>query len=784
MYPIARKRMFLFFLLLALPSVFGSNVIVRELDDDHFGKAKGKPQLFNFASQAAGAVLLDKSPGSKGYHNLLHDDKDKYGISPCELKKWVVIGLSEEVQITALELLNFEKYSSMLREFQLLASSSYPTDEWINLGIYSALPQLGSQTFHITDLSEAHTRYIKVKFLTHYSNEALCTLSQIKVYGTTVIAAFQQEVERSDTSMRDMLSQLNSEDTTPDYAALLRETVEEGEVLVVSATAENPAALIADTAQSSRTPSKTTIEQDIGRTSATPSVEAEQGQPDSPPSEAAMVAVPQADDAAAAVESAVDTHPASALEESGSSGHEPVITSNERPNDETILQEVLDPTPASDRLPTASTAIAMSGQTSPVDDTPADSVVSIGESAAAGSLPPFTLADKVKKLLPALFSALETEPDDMLQAPLHAVGEGGGTGDKEPGAQPGPPPDEGELPQHSAEDSASRGTAAPGQGTAGPELRNTTRDVALSSQQSIDADEDSNNYNVTDIVDTGRQYEAESSNGSTSGTLNATAPASDVVRGNEHGSGAQHLAPVDYLAVPADAGANYTERNASSEIPALTSGSLSNESTATSTTAASVQVKPATAAVPGINISVGASIPSQSGVVVLPIGGRNLTVNSTSGGLPNMTLNCYETLSFPEFSRKMRAKLQQYSANNSTVTAGAGNNSVQAGNATAEEGQQLGSKERDKDKESNVFKSLMQKIKTLEMNNAIMEMYTIQVLALYYRTLLVSTMVNCFLLLCRSACAVVERVLQDCGEGAPAANTGGFRWPGPAVSPH
>lgn len=53
--------------------------------------------MVNFAAQSAGAVVLESSPGSKGYHNLLNDDKDKYGISPCSEKKWVVIGLSEDV---------------------------------------------------------------------------------------------------------------------------------------------------------------------------------------------------------------------------------------------------------------------------------------------------------------------------------------------------------------------------------------------------------------------------------------------------------------------------------------------------------------------------------------------------------------------------------------------------------------------------------------------------------------------------------------------------------------
>lgn len=35
-----------------------------------------------FASESTGAVILEDSKGSKGYHNLLSDDRDKYGIAP------------------------------------------------------------------------------------------------------------------------------------------------------------------------------------------------------------------------------------------------------------------------------------------------------------------------------------------------------------------------------------------------------------------------------------------------------------------------------------------------------------------------------------------------------------------------------------------------------------------------------------------------------------------------------------------------------------------------------
>ena len=150
-------------------------------DQDGDSDVRSSKKIFNFASHSAGAVVLDKSPASaKGYSHLLNDDKDKYGISQCDEKKWVVIGLSEDILVTSVALANYEKYSSMLREFQLLASTSYPTEQWINLGVYEAQARLGEQTFNVTD-SSVHTRYLKIKFNTHYGTEDLCTLSQVRL---------------------------------------------------------------------------------------------------------------------------------------------------------------------------------------------------------------------------------------------------------------------------------------------------------------------------------------------------------------------------------------------------------------------------------------------------------------------------------------------------------------------------------------------------------------------------------------------------------------------------
>lgn len=74
----------------------GDMRMVPDKDDDDVESSVAK-QVVNFASVSAGAVVLEASPKSKGYHNLLNDDKDKYGIAPCAEKKWVVIGLSEDV---------------------------------------------------------------------------------------------------------------------------------------------------------------------------------------------------------------------------------------------------------------------------------------------------------------------------------------------------------------------------------------------------------------------------------------------------------------------------------------------------------------------------------------------------------------------------------------------------------------------------------------------------------------------------------------------------------------
>jgi hypothetical protein len=71
----------------------------RMVVDDEDSASRDKRRIVNFASESAGAVVLDGSQKFQGKSNLLNDHKDKYAmIESTEEKKWVTIGISEDVK--------------------------------------------------------------------------------------------------------------------------------------------------------------------------------------------------------------------------------------------------------------------------------------------------------------------------------------------------------------------------------------------------------------------------------------------------------------------------------------------------------------------------------------------------------------------------------------------------------------------------------------------------------------------------------------------------------------
>ena len=96
----------------------------------------------------------------------------------------VVIGLSEDIQMRELILCQYEKYSSGVRDFDVLGSQAFPTKEWLHLGNFTARYGVREQNFTMAEFK--YVRYLKLRFLTHHGDEASCTVSQIKVHGVAV----------------------------------------------------------------------------------------------------------------------------------------------------------------------------------------------------------------------------------------------------------------------------------------------------------------------------------------------------------------------------------------------------------------------------------------------------------------------------------------------------------------------------------------------------------------------------------------------------------------------
>ena len=74
-----------------------------------------------------------------------------------------------------------------------MGSQTLGARAWFDLGNYTASPGLGEQAFAVE--KPAWARYLKFKFRTHHGMEYYCTLSQIKVHGSTMVQGFHEQWE-------------------------------------------------------------------------------------------------------------------------------------------------------------------------------------------------------------------------------------------------------------------------------------------------------------------------------------------------------------------------------------------------------------------------------------------------------------------------------------------------------------------------------------------------------------------------------------------------------------
>lgn len=148
---------------------------------------------YNYASASKGAKVLAFNKEAKGASNILNRDKDKYLRNPCSAEeKFTIIELSEETLVDTIEIANFEHHSSNLKDFVLLGSLVYPTDEWVRLGNFTASNVKHAQRFVLQE--PKWVRYLKLNLLSHYGAEFYCTLSFVEVYGVDAVERMLEDL--------------------------------------------------------------------------------------------------------------------------------------------------------------------------------------------------------------------------------------------------------------------------------------------------------------------------------------------------------------------------------------------------------------------------------------------------------------------------------------------------------------------------------------------------------------------------------------------------------------
>ncbi|XP_017275832.1 SUN domain-containing ossification factor isoform X2 [Kryptolebias marmoratus] len=168
----------------------------------------------NYASVECGAKLLGANPEAKSTSAILKENMDMYMLNPCSTKIWFIIELCEPIQVKQLDIANFELFSSTPKDFLVSISDRYPTNKWLKLGTFHARDERTVQSFPLDEQLYAKyvkmfTKYIKVELLSHFGSEHFCPLSLIRVFGTSMMAEYEEFADPSERP--------DDQDDDPDY---------------------------------------------------------------------------------------------------------------------------------------------------------------------------------------------------------------------------------------------------------------------------------------------------------------------------------------------------------------------------------------------------------------------------------------------------------------------------------------------------------------------------------------------------------------------------------------
>lgn len=143
----------------------------------------------NYASMEC-AKVIETNPEAKKTSHIINDQIDDYMLNPCKTKIWFVIELCDSIQATKIEIGSYELYSSTPKDFTVYFSDVYPAIDWKPIGHFTASNSRTSQTFDLNLVGFG--KYIRVELHSHYGNEHYCVISEVKVYGDSMVDEYKK----------------------------------------------------------------------------------------------------------------------------------------------------------------------------------------------------------------------------------------------------------------------------------------------------------------------------------------------------------------------------------------------------------------------------------------------------------------------------------------------------------------------------------------------------------------------------------------------------------------
>ncbi|VDK42788.1 unnamed protein product [Anisakis simplex] len=160
----------------------------------------------NYASRDCGAKVLFSNDEAENRNAVLNEkERDDYMRNPCGRahNKWFIIELCETISLTAIELANFELFSSGPERVRISLSERYPTNEWNVLDEITAADSRDIQRFPIN--ANGYAKFIRIELLTHHGNEHYCTLSMVRIFGISMVDEYEYEAQADADSMPEVV---------------------------------------------------------------------------------------------------------------------------------------------------------------------------------------------------------------------------------------------------------------------------------------------------------------------------------------------------------------------------------------------------------------------------------------------------------------------------------------------------------------------------------------------------------------------------------------------------